>query len=164
MRESHIHRCVVGLLIVASALLGSACEASAEPAACGEAIARALKLLQRQPDKVVVVDAAAVPRRPNEKPRRVEAFVKSGDRLVYLVRQGVTLQQALKRGGIWDYVLAIKIWHEMAHIDGADEVGAQLAEERLWIQFLLARRVDGARGLEYLVLLTDRRKTRDGGS
>ena len=54
--------------------------------------------------------------RPN-----VEAFVNHGSRVVYVVRQGVTLQGALKGRGVFDYALAAIIWHEMAHIDGADE-------------------------------------------
>ena len=62
---------------------------------------------------------------------KVEAFVKHGGRVVYLVRQGVTLQATLKGPGIFDYALATVIWHEMAHIDGADETAAQQAEEQL---------------------------------
>ena len=55
-----------------------------------------------------------------------------------------------------DYVLATLIWHEMAHIAGADEREAQRQEEELWREYLLARRVDTGRGLNYLVLLTKR--------
>ena len=40
------------------------------------------------------------------------------------------MQAALKGPGIFDYALATVIWHEMAHIDGADEVAAQEAEEQ----------------------------------
>ena len=58
----------------------------------------------------------------------VEAFVNQGSRVVYLVRQGVTLQGALKGRGVFDYALAAIIWHEMAHIDGADEPAAQRAD------------------------------------
>jgi hypothetical protein len=87
----------------------------------------------------------------------VEAFVNRGSPVVYLVRQGVTLQSALKGPGIFDYALATIIWHEMAHIDGADEEAAQKAEERLWMEFILAQRVDRARGMRYLALLKKRR-------
>ena len=45
----------------------------------------------------------------------------------------------------------------MAHIDGADEPAAQQAEERLWKDFILARRVDSRRGMRYLALLQKRR-------
>jgi hypothetical protein len=67
------------------------------------------------------------------------------------------LQAALKGPGIFDYALATIIWHEMAHIDGADEAAAQRAEEQLWTEFVLAQRVDRARGMQYLALLKRRR-------
>jgi hypothetical protein len=119
-------------------------------------IARALKLLPRQPEKVTLVDATAPPGLLYEL-QHVEAFVMRGERVVYLVTQGVTLQKALKGSGVFDYVLATVIWHEMAHIDGGDETKAQLEEEQLWEQFVVARRVDSTRGLRYLALLKKRR-------
>jgi hypothetical protein len=76
---------------------------------------------------------------------------------VYLVNQGATLRRALRGSGIYDFVLATVIWHEMAHIDGADEAKAQREEEQLWMQFVVARRVDSTRGLSYLALLEKRR-------
>jgi hypothetical protein len=45
----------------------------------------------------------------------------------------------------------------MAHIDGADEAAARQAEEQLWMQFILARRVDRTRATQYLALLKQRR-------
>jgi hypothetical protein len=119
-------------------------------------IARALKLLPRQPEKVTVVDATETPSLLYEL-QHVEAFVMRGERVVYLVTQGVTLQNALKGAGVFDYVLATVIWHEMAHIDGGDETKAQVEEEQLWEQFVVARRVDSARGMRYLALLKKRR-------
>ena len=88
---------------------------------------------------------------------RKEAFVNRGGREVFLVRQGVTLQATLKGPGIFDYALATVIWHEMAHIAGADEAGAQQAEEQLWKEFVLAQRVDRVQGMRYLALLQKRR-------
>jgi len=129
--------------------------AAADTAEYDAAIARALKLLPRQPEKVTLVDAHASPGRLAE--RHVEAFVTHGERVVYLVRQGVTLQNAVKGPGVFDYALATIVWHEMAHIDGADEIKAQVAEENLWEEFVLARRVASASGLRYLALLKKRR-------
>ena len=129
--------------------------AAADTAEYDVAIARALKLLPRQPAKVTLVDAHAS---PGLAERHVEAFVTHGERVVYLVRQGVTLQNALKGPGVFDYALATIVWHEMAHIDGADETKAQVAEENLWEEFVLARRVDSASGLRYLALLKKRRQ------
>jgi predicted Zn-dependent protease len=121
-----------------------------------EAIARALQLLPRQPEKIVLVERPNATHRHEGTPN-VEAFVMHGSRVVYVVRQGVTLQGALKGRGIFDYALAAIIWHEMAHIDGADEPAAQRAEEQLWKEFILARRVDSRQGMKYLALLRNRR-------
>jgi hypothetical protein len=119
-------------------------------------IARALKLLPRQPEKVSLVDANDTSGLLYEL-QHVEAFVMRGERVVYLVTQGVTLRKALKGAGVFDYVLATVIWHEMAHIDGGDETKARLEEEQLWEQFVVGRRVDSVRGLRYLALLKKRR-------
>jgi hypothetical protein len=124
--------------------------------ACDEAIGRALRLLPRQPEKVTVVERAEASLQYKRRPR-VEAFANPADRVIYLVRQGATLQGALKGPGIFDYALAGVIWHEMAHLDGAGETAAQQAEEQLWMQFVLSQRVDRTRGLQYLALLEKRR-------
>ena len=144
-----------GLLLVAAALLGlSSVEAHASP--YDEAIGRALRLLPRQPEKIVVVERPDATRLHKGKPN-VEAYINQGGGVVFLVRQGGTLQGALKGPGIFDYALAAIIWHEMAHIDGADEPAAQRAEERLWREFILARRVESRQGMRYLALLHNRR-------
>ena len=146
----------------------------AGPSAYDEAIARALRLLPRQPEKVVVVERDERSRERSGTPpaedaedvedvkqvEHVEAFVNRGGRVVYLIRQGVTLQATLKGPGIFDYALATVIWHEMAHIDGADEVAAQEAEEQLWMEFIVSQRVDRTRGMKYLALLKKRRAPR----
>jgi hypothetical protein len=72
-----------------------------------------------------------------------------------LVREGTTIQHAL-RGRFFDYALAAIIWHEMAHLDGADEQRAQRQEEDLWQQYVLDGRVDRDRGARYLFLLKQR--------
>ena len=100
------------------------------------------------------------PVEPRKQAEHVEAFVNRGGRVVYLIRQGVTLQATLKGPGIFDYALATVIWHEMAHIDGADEVAAQEAEEQLWREFIVSQRVDRTRGMRYLALLEKRRAPR----
>jgi hypothetical protein len=51
----------------------------------------------------------------------------------------------------------------MAHIDGADERGAQQQEENLWRRFIIERRVDTSRALAYLARLTRRRSGSLGG-
>jgi hypothetical protein len=145
----------LGPLVLLGTLLGLS-PLSARPSAYDEAVTRALRLLPRQPDKIVVVERDKGSHVRSGTPH-MEAFVNHGSPVVYLIRQGVTLQRGLKGPGIFDYVLATVIWHEMAHIDGADEVAAQEAEEQLWMEFIVAQRVDGARGMRYLALLTKRR-------
>ncbi len=146
---------VLGPLVLLGTLLGLS-PVNAGPSAYDEAIARALRLLVRQPEKIVVVERDERSRERSGRPH-VEAFVNHGGRVVYLIRQGVTLQATLKGPGIFDYALATVIWHEMAHIDGADEVAAQEAEEQLWTEFIVSQRVDRTRGLKYLALLKKRR-------
>jgi hypothetical protein len=154
--QAHIRRRLAAVLIVMSSL--ASWPAAADDAAAYDAvIGRVLKLLPRQPEKVILVDARATAGLRSERLRHVEAFVTHGERVVYLVRQGVTLQKALMGPGAFDYALATIIWHEMAHIDGADETKAQLGEEQLWKEYVLARRVDSTRGMSYLALLRKRR-------
>jgi hypothetical protein len=143
------------VLLIAGALFGSS-SAGADANPYDEAIARASRLLVRQPVKIVLVERASASHLHRGKPN-VEAFINRGETVVYLVRQGPTLQGAVTRGDIFDYALAAIVWHEMAHIDGADEPTAQRAEEQLWKRFIVERRVDQARGMKYLALLSDRR-------
>ena len=121
--------------------------------AYGDAIARALRLLPRQPHKVVIVERADA----SSPTTRTEAYTYRGGRVVFLIRQGVTLQHALKNRPIFDCALAAIVWHEMAHLDGADEPAAQLAEEKLWEEFIVWRRVESDIGMRYLALLKKRR-------
>jgi hypothetical protein len=56
----------------------------------------------------------------------------------------------------YEHVLASIIWHEMAHLDGADERGAQRAEEQLWTRFVRDGIFDQVTALRYLNALTKR--------
>jgi hypothetical protein len=121
-----------------------------------ETINRALALLPKHPAKILVVDATQAARAADAHGRRVQAFVRHGENVVYLIAQGATLRGAQNGSGIFDYVLATLIWHEMAHLAGAGERDAQRQEEELWTQYLAAGRVDTRRGLTYLALLKKR--------
>jgi len=143
------------MVLVAGVLVGFSTSVWADGRLYDEAIARALRLLPRQPERIVLVERADVSN-PHQGQPKVEAYVHRGGKLIYLIRQGPTLKAALKRPDIFDYALAAIIWHEMAHIDGADELAAQRAEEQLWKEFILANRVDRARGMKYLALLNKR--------
>jgi hypothetical protein len=129
-------------------------------AECERVVARAVKLLPQRPHRVVVVDADSVPPALRRRIQLAEGFVTAGDDTVYLKKQGLTFHQALRGAGNWDYALAAVIWHEMAHINGADEAEAQRQEELLWRQFIVERRIDAGAGLRYLALLRKRRSSK----
>jgi hypothetical protein len=123
-----------------------------------ETVGRALALLPSRPQRVVVIDAEKTPHALRQRLERVEAFVMVGEPTVCLLMQGSVLKNAQRSGGLFDYALAAIIWHEMAHISGADEHGAQEQEEGLWRQFIVGRRVDTSRALAYLARLEKRRE------
>jgi hypothetical protein len=141
------------LVVISIASLGAE-QTAPDPYA--ETVKRALELLPRQPAQVLVVDVTRSARAVDAHGRRVEAFVRHGENVVYLIAQGDTLQRGQKGAGVFDYVLATIIWHEMAHLAGAGEREAQRQEEDLWAQYVAARRVDTGRGLNYLALLRKR--------
>ncbi len=156
MVRSRVHTCLLGILISCAGLLGSVPAAAQQPNEYDLTVARVIPLLPRPPEKVVVIDADISGQSLHDKLQHVEGFVIRGERVVHLVRQSDTLQRALKGPGIFDYALAITIWHEMAHIDGADEATAQRAEEQLWTEFVVAGHVDRVQGMRYLALLKKR--------
>jgi len=106
---------------------------------------------------VVVVDAERVPPALQRNIERAEGFVTPGDDTVCLKKEGMIFHHAMLGAGVWDYALAAVIWHEMAHINGADEAEAQRQEELLWQQFVEEQRIEAGIGLKYLALLRRRR-------
>src|SRR3954470_12838842 len=106
MLARHTWKRVLDLLL-AVGLVG-ALFATAAPTAgpYDEAVKRAIKLLPKKPERVLVVDASRSMPRVDAHGRKVEAFVTHGDRTVYLVAQGDMLQHALKAPGIFDYAVA----------------------------------------------------------
>ena len=151
----HARWVVVGWCVVLISN-GTLAEAQTVSGPYEEAINRALGLLPKPPAKILVVDATEAARAVDAPGRRVQAFVRHGETVVYLIAQGGTLRGAQKGAGILDYVLASLIWHEMAHLAGAGEREAQRQEEELWTQNVTAGRVDTNRGLNYLALLKQR--------
>ena len=157
MPRSHHSRWCLSLLVVFLVV------AAFLPAAPGAAspydplLERVQKLLPQRPLQVAVID-------PNEAQPDVrrtlltlDAFITKGGRVVYLTSHSEVLQGALKGSQLCDYILATIVWHEMAHIDGADEAEAQRREEQLWTAFLMEERVDRIQGLRYLKALKSRR-------
>jgi hypothetical protein len=54
------------------------------------------------------------------------------------------------------HALAAAIWHELAHVDGADERGARDREQMLWTTFVRDQRVDQMTALRYLSAISTR--------
>lgn len=117
----------------------------------------ALQALPRRPERIVIVETKALPPTQGSQLRDLDAFVLRGSRVIYLRRQGATLLAAEYSGGPYVLMLAIIIWHEMAHTEGLDERQAQQREENLWKEFTQRGLVDSAVGLTYLAELRRRR-------
>ena len=128
------------------------------PTAIGErtAIAEAMRLLARLPERVAVIDAEQA--RPDVKATllMLDAFTIKNSRVVYLVRQSALLQGAVQRQAFYTYALASVIWHEMAHAEGADEREGRRREQSLWTTFVRDQRLDEVTALRYLDALTKR--------
>ena len=123
---------------------------------CDRVVDRVLRLLPDRPEATVVIDADRSTPALRHAIENFEGFATMGERTVYLRRQGPIFQRALKGESIWDYALACTVWHEMAHIAGADEREAQRREEQLLTQFIGASKVDATWGLRYLQRLRKR--------
>jgi hypothetical protein len=117
----------------------------------------ALEVLPRRPERIIVVDADAMPLALDKQTRDLDAFVPIGSRVIYLRRESATLIAAEYSGGPYSLMLAAVIWHEMAHAEGLDERHAQQREEDLWQQFVQRALVDSGVGLAYLDELRRRR-------
>ena len=120
------------------------------------AVARAVARLPHPPEKVVVMVRETGTPLIRERLKHTEGFVTRGERVVYLIKESDTLERARKGPGVFDYILALIIWHEMAHIDGADEREAMRREEDLWMQYVSQQRINTDQGLRYLAVLRKR--------
>ena len=83
-------------------------------------------------------------------------FILEGRREIYLTMQSEVLKRALNGSELYEHMLATIIWHEMAHLDGADERGARKAEQELWTRFVRDGVCDEVTGLRYLRALASR--------
>jgi hypothetical protein len=154
MRGAVLYPLVVRLAFVTAVVMTLPGTADADE--YEEAVRRAIVLLPRPPEQVVVIIRTNGSALVRERLAKTEGFVTRGERVVYLVREGNTLQRARRGPGICDYALAAIIWHEMAHIEGADEKEAQQREEDLWRRYVLRQHIDAGQGLRYLAALRKR--------
>jgi len=125
------------------------------------AINRALTVLPHRPEHIAVIDPETVKPDVRETLLKVDAFISRGQPVVYLSPHSDVLKGAREGSRIHTYMLAAIIWHEMAHLDGADEHEAQRKEEGLWKRFVVEKRVDPVTALRYLKLMDDRHRGQD---
>lgn len=121
------------------------------------AVQRAVALLPKKPVDVTVIDLKDAKPEDRDRLMKLQAFVLRGSPVVYLSIDSEVLRAALKGSRFHDYMLATVIWHEMAHVDGADEPAARRHEEALWTRFMLGGAVDRDAALGYLSTLRKRR-------
>jgi len=146
--------CVVATLLV---LLWPGQASAGDDADCRRTVERVVKLLPKPPIRVVIVDANQAEPSARRALRRIDAFTTKGSPVVYLTHHSDVLQGALKEWALHEHVLAATIWHEMAHIEGADEAEAQRREEALLTDYIIRGRVDRVEGMRYLAILRSRR-------
>jgi hypothetical protein len=152
----------VALVLALGAVFGPVAAAEAArtaitaPAESEPAIRRALSLLPRRPAEVSVVTADLVDPEARERFLKAEAFFSKGRPTVYITEHSPVLQAAQQGSSIHVHVLAAIIWHEMAHMEGADEAEAQRREESMWMRFVRDGLVDHVTALRYLKLLVGR--------
>lgn len=160
MRHWHEWPGMAAMLIVFAATQTSADTQQADivwegPAVVGEArtLARALDLLPGRHPRVAVIDAMRA--RPDVRNTllRLDAFVVRDSAVVYVVRQSTLLRGAIAGSSVHLHALAAAIWHEVAHVEGADERDARNREQLLWTGFIRDQRVDRVDGLRYLSAL-----------
>jgi hypothetical protein len=120
------------------------------------ALAAAVALLPQAPVRIAVIDVTQ-----NRPPVRdylftLDAFTVKGNAVIYVVQQSQLLKGARAGSALHRAMLATVLWHEMAHLSGADEHGARQAEEELWIRFVRDGLADQITGLRYLQALRRR--------
>jgi hypothetical protein len=120
------------------------------------ALVKVLQLLPRLPARVAVLDAAEAGPKVQDRLLRLDAFVLEASPVVYVVKQSALLRGAIAGSAFHTHALAAVIWHEMAHVDGADERDARAREEALWTRYVRDQRLDDLTALRYLAALKRR--------
>jgi hypothetical protein len=162
MVESNVRGWTIGLVLGAAALAaspaGASCTVVAAPEKSAKAIRQALGLLPRRPPQVWVLGEESIALPDRARFRRSEAFVARDSPVIYVTTHSPVLRAAQQGSSAHVHALAAILWHEMAHLDGADETEAQRREERLWTTFVRDDRVDRTAGLRYLRAMRHRRR------
>lgn len=120
------------------------------------AISAAAALLSKAPKVIAVMDITFATPAIQDRLRRLDAFTVEGNGVIYLVDGSELLRGAQQGSAFHRAALAAVIWHEMAHLDGADERAARNAESDLWVRFVRDGLIDQVTGLRYLSALERR--------
>jgi hypothetical protein len=120
------------------------------------AVVAALRALPRLPTRVAIIDANEAMPEVKATLRRLDTFIVQGSHVVYVLRHSPLLKGARNGSAFHTLALAAALWHELAHIDGADERTARDREESLWTSFVRDQRVDQLTALRYLSALSKR--------
>lgn len=130
--------------------------ACAEPPNYERAIRHAVALLPSPPRVVAMIDATDAKPDVRATLLTLDAFIIRDGSVVYLVKQSAVVDLAAHGSRPGELMLAAIIWHEMAHVHGADERTARKAEEQIWTGFVRDQLVDALTGLRYLKTLDAR--------
>jgi hypothetical protein len=115
-----------------------------------KALVAAAALLPECPDRISVMDVTRAASGARARALTLDAFTVPGNDWIYVVQQSELLRRARRGAKVYIAVLAIVLWHEMAHLADADELEARRAEEQLWTTFIRRGLVDTVIGLQYL--------------
>lgn len=120
------------------------------------ALVAALGVLPRLPERIAVVDANDATPEVKATLLKLDTFITRGSPVVYVLRHSPLLQGARTGSAFHILALSAALWHEIAHVDGADERGAREREQSLWTSFVRDQRVDQLTALRYLSALSKR--------
>ena len=120
------------------------------------ALLAAVALLPKAPARIAVMDVTQARSGVREHLLTLDAFTVKGNGVIYVVQQSDLLRRARTGSPVARAMLAVVLWHEMAHLTGADERDARIAEEGLWTRFLRDGLTDQVTGLRYLQALKNR--------
>jgi hypothetical protein len=121
-----------------------------------QALVAAIRVLPRLPARVAVIDANEAAPEVKATLLQLDTFITRGSPVVYVLRHSPLLQGARAGSTFHTLALAAAVWHEIAHINGADEHEARKREESLWTSFVRDQRVDQVTALRYLTALSKR--------
>ncbi len=120
------------------------------------ALLAAVALLPKAPARIAVMDVTQARSGVRERLLTLDAFTVKGNGVIYVVQQSELLARARTGSDLALAILAVVLWHEMAHLSGEDERNARIAEETLWTRFVRDGLTDQVTGLRYLQALKNR--------